>query len=61
MNHDPEHDYTVSRGDRIAQLVLVRVEQAAFELVGDGGLEDVGTGERRLRAHGHMTGEQRRR
>ena len=40
VNHDPEHDYTVSRGDRIAQLVLIRVEQAAFDLVGDGGLEE---------------------
>ena len=36
VNHDPEHDYEVSRGDRIAQLVLVRVEQAAFELGGRG-------------------------
>jgi dUTP pyrophosphatase len=40
VNHDPEHDYTVSRGDRVAQLVLVKVEQAAFELVGEAGLED---------------------
>jgi dUTP pyrophosphatase len=40
VNHDPEHDYTVSRGDRVAQLVLVKVEQAAFEPVGAGGLED---------------------
>jgi dUTP pyrophosphatase len=40
VNHDPEHDYTVRRGDRVAQLVLVKVEQAAFELVGEGGLED---------------------
>jgi dUTP pyrophosphatase len=39
VNHDPEHDYTVSRGDRVAQLVLVKVEQAAFELVGEAGLE----------------------
>ena len=39
VNHDPEQDYTVSRGDRVAQLVLVKVEQAAFELVGEGGLE----------------------
>ena len=38
VNHDPEHDYAVSRGDRIAQLVLIRVEQAAFELVGEAGL-----------------------
>ena len=40
VNHDPDHDYAVGRGDRIAQLVLVRVEQAAFGLVGAGGLED---------------------
>jgi dUTP pyrophosphatase len=40
VNHDPEHDYTVRRGDRVAQLVVVKVEQAAFELVGEGGLED---------------------
>ena len=29
--HDPDHDYEVSRGDRIAQLVLMQVEQAVFE------------------------------
>jgi dUTP pyrophosphatase len=40
VNHDPAHDYTVSRGDRVAQLILVKVEQAAFELVGEDGLED---------------------
>jgi dUTP pyrophosphatase len=40
VNHDPEHEYTVTRGDRVAQLVLVKVEQAAFELVGEGGLEE---------------------
>ncbi len=38
VNHDPEHDYPVSRGDRIAQLVLVRIEQADFELVAEEGL-----------------------
>ncbi len=38
VNHDPEHDYAVSRGDRIAQLVLVRVEEAAFDLVPEDGL-----------------------
>jgi dUTP pyrophosphatase len=38
VNHDPEHDYAVRRGDRIAQLVLVRVEQACFELVDPEGL-----------------------
>jgi dUTP pyrophosphatase len=40
VNHDPEHDYTVRRGDRVAQLVLIKVEQAAFQLVDQGGLED---------------------
>jgi dUTP pyrophosphatase len=39
VNHDPELDYTVHRGDRIAQLVIMQVEQAAFALVGEGGLE----------------------
>src|ERR1700729_2776721 len=39
VNHDPEEDYTVHRGDRIAQLVIMQVEQAAFALVGEGGLE----------------------
>ena len=57
VNHDPEQDYTVHRGDRIAQLVIMQVEQAAFALVGEGGLEDVAAGERRLRAHGYMTAE----
>jgi dUTP pyrophosphatase len=40
VNHDPERDYTVTRGDRIAQLVIIKVEQAAFALVGEGGLEE---------------------
>jgi dUTP pyrophosphatase len=31
INHDPTEDYSVSRGDRIAQLVIMRVEEAAFE------------------------------
>jgi len=38
VNHDPEDDYAVGRGDRIAQLVIVRVEQAAFMLVAEDGL-----------------------
>src|SRR5271170_7536005 len=50
VNHDPEHDYTVSRGDRVAQLVLVKVEQAAFELVQEGDLE---TSERGTGGFGH--------
>jgi dUTP pyrophosphatase len=40
VNHDPEEDYAVQRGDRIAQLVVVRVEEAAFALVGPEGLGD---------------------
>jgi dUTP pyrophosphatase len=39
VNHDPEQNYTVHRGDRIAQLVIMQVEQAAFALVGEGGLD----------------------
>ena len=50
VNHDPERDYTVSRGDRIAQLVLIRVEQAAFEPVGDG---DLGESQRGSGGFGH--------
>lgn len=33
VNTDPEHDYEIHRGDRIAQLVLQRVEEAAFREV----------------------------
>ena len=35
VNTDGEHDYQVHRGDRIAQLVLQRVERATFVLVDD--------------------------
>jgi len=38
VNHDPQSDYAVSRGDRIAQLVLVGVEEVDFELVAEDGL-----------------------
>lgn len=30
INHDPEHRISLSRGDRIAQLVVQRVEHVAF-------------------------------
>ena len=53
VNHDPEHDYEVHRGDRIAQLVLLRTERVSFELVeadalgeserGQGGFGHTGT------------------
>ena len=55
VNHDPEHDYAISRGDRIAQLVVVRVDQVAFELVGRGRPGGGRTGGRRVRAHGCVT------
>jgi dUTP pyrophosphatase len=35
VNTDPETDYEVQRGDRIAQLVIQQVEHAAFEVVLD--------------------------
>ena len=46
VNHDPVEDYAVTRGDRIAQLVIVRVEHAAFALVtAEGlGMADRGSG-----------------
>ncbi len=44
VNHDPDEDYVVSRGDRIAQLVIVRVEEAAFALVSANGLGDADRG-----------------
>jgi dUTP pyrophosphatase len=44
VNHDPEHDYAVRRGDRIAQLVIVGVEEAAFDLVTEDGLGDAERG-----------------
>jgi dUTP pyrophosphatase len=50
VNHDPEHDYAVRRGDRIAQLVVLRVEQLCFELVEPEGL---GESERGTGGFGH--------
>jgi dUTP pyrophosphatase len=44
VNHDQEEDYTVRRGDRVAQLVIVRVEEAAFSLVAAEGLGEATRG-----------------
>jgi len=44
INHDPKEDYAVRRGDRIAQLVILRVEEAAFALVTQAGLGEAGRG-----------------
>ncbi len=38
VNHDPVDAYTVQRGDRIAQLVVMAVEAVAFDLVEEDGL-----------------------
>jgi dUTP pyrophosphatase len=50
VNHDPTHDYEVSRGDRIAQLVILRADQVAFELVA---AEELGASERGDGGFGH--------
>lgn len=38
VNTDPARDYSVRRGDRIAQLVVQPVAHVAFQQVGGGGL-----------------------
>lgn len=50
VNHDPTHTHTIARGDRIAQLVVQRVEVARFHVVtslpgsyrGEGGFGSTG-------------------
>ncbi len=44
VNTDPDTDYEVQRGDRIAQLVVQRVERACFEPVEDLDASDRGSG-----------------
>jgi dUTP diphosphatase len=44
LNTDPDEDYRVERGDRIAQLVVQRVEHAAFRPVDVLDATDRGTG-----------------
>lgn len=44
VNTDPDEDYEVHRGDRIAQLVIQRVERARFEPVAALDPTDRGTG-----------------
>lgn len=44
VNTDPTEPYKVTRGDRIAQLVIQRVEQAAFTTVDELPPSDRGTG-----------------
>jgi dUTP pyrophosphatase len=44
VNTDPDEDYEVHRGDRIAQLVIQRVEHAEFEPVAELDASERGTG-----------------
>jgi dUTP pyrophosphatase len=48
VNTDPTEPYKVARGDRIAQLVIQRVEQAAFSET-----DELPTSERGLGGFGH--------
>jgi len=48
LNTDPDADYQVHRGDRIAQLVIVAVGQVTFTVV-----EDLPTSERGRGGFGH--------
>jgi dUTP pyrophosphatase len=50
VNLDPSHDFEVRRGDRIAQLVILRADQVAFELVTT---DELGTSERGAGGFGH--------
>jgi dUTP pyrophosphatase len=50
VNTDPSKPYDVRRGDRIAQLVVIAVEQAHFVVVAEGDLPD---SERGQRGFGH--------
>ncbi len=44
LNLDPESDYQVRRGDRIAQLLVQRVERVSWNVVDELGGEDRGGG-----------------
>ena len=48
VNTDPDHDFEVHRGDRIAQLVVQRVEQVEWRVV-----DDLGASERGVGGFGH--------
>jgi dUTP pyrophosphatase len=53
INHDRENTVKISRGDRIAQLVIQRVERAAFHAVD--ALDDTARG---AGGHGSTGGHQ---
>jgi dUTP pyrophosphatase len=53
VNHDPVNTVKIARGDRIAQLVVQRVERAAFQVVDE--LDDTARG---AGGHGSTGGHQ---
>jgi dUTP pyrophosphatase len=44
VNLDPDEEFTIRRGDRIAQLVIQRIETVEWKVVDDLGASDRGTG-----------------
>jgi dUTP pyrophosphatase len=50
VNLDPSRDYEVSRGDRIAQLVILRADQVIFDLVT---ADELGASDRGAGGFGH--------
>jgi dUTP pyrophosphatase len=54
INHDPVASLTLTRGDRIAQLVLQKVERAAFRVV-----DELPASERGAGGHGSTGGHAR--
>ncbi|HEY2215434.1 MAG TPA: dUTP diphosphatase [Acidimicrobiales bacterium] len=50
INHDPEEEYAISRGDRIAQLVIMKVEEADFTV---SSMEELGAATRGAGGFGH--------
>lgn len=53
INHDPRERVELARGDRIAQLVVQRVERAAFHVV-----DELPASERGTRGHGSTGGHE---
>ncbi len=50
INHDPMDEYAITRGDRIAQLVIMKVEEAAFTV---SSREELGAATRGAGGFGH--------
>jgi dUTP pyrophosphatase len=50
INHDPVEEYAISRGDRIAQLVIMKVEEADFAV---SSMDELGDATRGAGGFGH--------